>query len=102
MTRQEFIFSNRVKHRMSRHLVFWILYCTYFWMQSINPYGVEDFSHANTYKFAFYSLCCFGPTCILSTYLTVYFLLPAFLEKRKYALFATGFFLLVGLDLFIN
>ena len=102
MTRQELIFSSQPKQKAGRHLLFWTLYCLYFWMQSINPWGVENFTQINTYKFAFYSLCCFVPTCILTTYITIYFLLPAFLEKRKYLQFFAGLISLFLTALLIN
>jgi len=47
-------------------------------------------------------LCCFVPTCILTTYITIYFLLPAFLEKRKYLQFFAGLISLFLTALLIN
>ena len=42
MTMHRFIFSNEPFHRVTRHLVFWLTYSLYFWLQSITALNVKD------------------------------------------------------------
>ncbi len=93
MTRHEFIFSNKLKPRLARHLVFWITYCIYFYIQSIPPQTFTEFFIAKTYFIALINLCTFVPVFIITTYFLIYYLLPKTIMKRKYLLFITGFLL---------
>ena len=102
MTSYDFIFSNKTNHRVTRHLMFWSLYCIYLWMQSINPMDYNEFFEASPYKYAFINLCCFIPVCILSVYLFLYILLPVFLQKKSYLLFSFAFFSWFSVAVFIN
>ena len=102
MTRHDFIFSNKVTHRVARHLVFWAVYCIYFWVQSITPESAKDFSQSQTYKNAFISLYCFIPVCIFSVYISLYFIFPYFLQKKRYAGFIVTFLALLVIDIFLN
>jgi len=102
MTFYEFIFSNKKLHRLSRHLVFWVVYAIYFWAQSINPMNYNEFFVLLPYKYAFINFYCFIPLCILSVYLFIYILLPAFLKKRRYALFSLTFFSWFAFAILLN
>lgn len=102
MTKQEFIFSNDPSHRITRHLVFWIVYSFYFWMQSIVALDPKEVNYFEPYKNALVNLYCFLPSCIFSVYIFIYVFLPYFLEKRKYLLFGISFILLYGFELYIN
>ena len=100
--RYDFIFSNKIYHRVARHMVFWILYSIYFWVQSINPMDYNEFFEASPYKYAFINFCCFIPVCLLSVYLFIYILLPVFLRKKKYLSFSLAFFSWFSFAIFIN
>src|SRR6476661_8645542 len=84
--------------KYGRHILFWFVYCTYFYIQSIVPQSLREFTIAATYRNAFVSLCSFMPVCILSVYISLYFILPFYIETRRYGgaiiafliLFATG------------
>jgi hypothetical protein len=99
---RHFIFSMEPRQRITRHLVFWGLYCGYFFLQSISLSIYAELFQGATYKYAFYSLCCFVPICILSTYLVLYLLLPATLLKRKYVLFCVSLALIFLAGLTVN
>jgi sensor histidine kinase YesM len=83
----EFIFSTQKTHRVTRHLVFWIVFSIGFYLQSIVPMP-------NMYFSAFLSLCFFLPTVILATYLLLYIFLPRFLQQQLYIKFTASFLLL--------
>lgn len=102
MTAEEFIFSNKTFHRVTRHVVFWTIYSFYFWLQSIAALDFKDIREFEPYRNALVNLLCFLPSCILSVYLFIYIFLPAFLEKKRYFLFGLSFILLYGLELYIN
>lgn len=102
MRGNDFIFSNRFNYRLTRHLVFWILYCTYFYIQSIPPRKFDEFFIARTYYTALMNLCCFAPVFITAVYFFIYYLLPRTLQKKKYLLFAFSFLLVYAVGTFIN
>jgi two-component system, LytTR family, sensor kinase len=93
---------NKPTHRVVRHLVFWIVYCSYFYIQSLAPREFNEFFISDTYYFAFINLCCFGPVCIIAVYFSIYYLLPKTLARRKYALFLVGFLLLYAVGTVVN
>ena len=86
MTNYEFIFNNKRRQRLARHLSFWIILCVGFYIQSIVPMQ-------NKYTIAFLSLYSYFPSCIFSTYICLSYLVPSFLEKKKYQRFVAGFML---------
>lgn len=84
--------------KLRRHILFWLVYCIYFFIQSISPQNVNEFSSGKTYWSAFVSLCCFIPMCVMSVYTSIYLIFPRYIESKKYtkaiicfiALFAFG------------
>ncbi len=84
MNVQEFIFGNKLRQRLARHISFWIILCVGFYIQSIVPMQ-------NKYMVALASLCLYFPSCIFSTYICLSYLLPSYLEKKKYKGFIIGF-----------
>lgn len=101
MTPHDFIFSTKPAHRLSRHLVFWVVYAFYFTLQS---YGcpTTGFMNRQAVKHAWESTGCYLPFCILSVYSFLYILFPLFLEKRKYAAFVLAFTVLFALGVWLN
>ncbi len=95
MSMQEFIFSEKAAFRNKRHLAFFGLLGIAFFLQSIVPGN-------SIYSTAFFSFCCFFPTCIFSTYACIYLFYPYFLQHKKYLLFFLGFIALSLFCLFIN
>ncbi len=63
-----FIFSNGIFFRLSRHLAFWLAFAI--WVEIDNDYHLRNL-----------------PACVLTTYTTIYFLLPRYLLRNKYRQF---------------
>lgn len=101
MQLNEFIFSDKPLHRITRHLVFWTVYCTFFWLQSFAPRKYSELFLTDTYYFAFLNLCAFGPVFVLLVYIFIYFLLP-YLRQQRYELFLFYFFIAYLGGTFIN
>lgn len=95
MTLHDFIFSNTTPQRLLRHLAFWIIFSTGFFLQSIVP-------SSNIFFIAFLSLCFFLPTCILAVYMSLYILLPVFLQQQLYAKFTAAFILMAFCCFILN
>ena len=53
MKTADFIFSNRLPQRLSRHLVFWIVFLVYFYYVNLIPSKPEDLLNSKTYFDAF-------------------------------------------------
>lgn len=102
MSTADFLLSNKPSYRIIRHLVFWIVYCTYFFVQSWAPKKFNEFFIGDTYYFAFLNLCCFAPVFIFAVYLSIGFLLPRILMKKRYFLFLFGLLLVYAAGSFIN
>jgi two-component system, LytTR family, sensor kinase len=94
MDMHAFIFTRERPRRIFRHLVFWIIISILFFLQSMVP-GVQ------VYQTALSSLICFIPVCILSSYVSIYLLLPI-LEEKQYWRFALYFLLTAIIGFGIN
>jgi sensor histidine kinase YesM len=97
----DFIFSNRPAPRISRHLLFWILWWLYFWgsvyvveqpydKNSIAPssywnWGSNDIARSIAMLFVH----------MVGTYSLLYLLMPGYLLKAKYLHLAVGIILLI-------
>lgn len=99
MTLYDFIFSDKRSHRLTRHLVLWAFFCVYFSIVNFLPTSAADFTNPKVYAIAFQKLI-YIPVSILSAYVTAYFLLPGFLLKGRYFIFAVLFLALCCLNLF--
>ena len=95
MTVHDLIFSDKARHRLTRHISLWVLFCIYFFMVNFLPGNSGDFMRAKTYVAAFQKMI-YIPVSVLSAYVTAYFLLTKFLLKEKYFAFTILF---VGLCL---
>jgi two-component system LytT family sensor kinase len=71
-----FIFSDNIFYRVTRHLVFWIGVFLWFLLRGLGQY-------AAFLQGLFQTL----PICILTTYITLYFLIPRYLLRKKYRTF---------------
>lgn len=88
--------------RFGRHMLFWLVYCTYFYIQSISPASLKEFSSSITYRNAFVSLCCFIPVCIMCVYVSIWYIFPKFIEPKKYLPAIFSFVLLFAFGTLIN
>ncbi|MGZ3940325.1 MAG: histidine kinase [Flavisolibacter sp.] len=102
MSIDTFIFSNERKDRLRRHLLFWLAYCSYFYIQSIPPKSFPEFFIGKTYFIALMNLICFAPVFIGAVYFFIYYLLPRTLQRKKYGLFVFGFLLVYVLGSAVN
>ena len=96
MTTNVFIFSNKLKHQLARHLVFWLIFSLQTIVVTTRMKGVADFFLYRSYQAALFFLCAVLPVCIFSVYISIHLLFP-FLQKKRYAIFITG---IVGLIIF--
>jgi len=88
--------------KVGRHILFWFVYCSYFYIQSIAPQTSEQFSDPVTYRNAFISLYSFIPVCMLSVYVSIYFILPQYIEKKHYSGAILFFLILFSAGTYIN
>jgi len=95
MKAADFIFSNRLPHRISRHLVFWLIFLVYFYYVNLIPSKPEDLLNSKTYFDAF-KLMIYFPVSVISVYVAIYFLLPRFILPEKYV---SLFFIVIGLTI---
>ncbi|HTF29922.1 MAG TPA: hypothetical protein VK625_13815, partial [Flavitalea sp.] len=102
MTIHAFIFSKRLVHRTYRHAVFWIAYCTFFFIQSFVPSDYSGFFSSRTYLIALKSILHFVPACIISVYISIYYILPVLIEKKKIAQSVLAISLLFAFDTYVN
>ena len=102
MSLYSFIFSPEKKHRLRRHLVFWGVYASYFYMQSISPDCTKDLNPKDVFSYAFVSLYCFLPACVISVYVSLTVFYSFIHPKKKYIAALFGYFALFGILIFIN
>ena len=88
--------------KFGRHILFWFVYCSYFYIQSIAPQSVEEFSDPVTYRNAFISLYSFIPVCIICVYVSIYFILPQYIEKKQYLGAILCLIILYSAGIYIN
>lgn len=96
------VFSGQRRFRISRHLLFWVIYCIYFFVQSITPFTDQSFQEWNTYRDALVSTYCFVPACILSVYAGLFFVWPYLLKKNRYLLALGAITGMFAADIFLN
>ncbi len=102
MTLNEFIFSEKLFHRLTRHLLFWSIYITYFFILSFPLRDLNAFTLSSTYYIAFLNVRCFAPVAIMAAYFFMYYLLPHTLPKKKYWQLAGGVLMVYILGILIN
>jgi two-component system, LytTR family, sensor kinase len=98
----ECLLSTLVLMKYGRHILFWVVYCFYFYIQSISPQSPEEFSDTSTYRNAFVSLCSFIPVCMLSVYVSIYYIFPNYIETKKYGRAIIAFIILFATGTIIN
>lgn len=97
MTSQEFIFSNRPAIRLSRHLLFWLLFALHFTIQNLMIGGPGEAKTSRTFIESFSHLLYFLPLYLASTYFFLAVILPHTLYKKKYLLFTLCTLVLLAL-----
>ncbi len=102
MSKVDLIFSNKPLHHTVRHLLFWIVCGSFYYMQSIYIEQLTDFLMADMHHNAFLSTYCFMPVCVISVYVSLYFIFPFYLQKKKYTKGIVAFIILFLIDVFVN
>ncbi len=92
------IFSNERKYRIGRHLLFWFFYWIYFGLlHAANSFGAAEIMYFNNLPYTLTeSFLLIIPHLVLA-YPMLYFILPRYFLKKKYA---TGFVLTLLLWMF--
>jgi hypothetical protein len=94
VTNHEFIFSNEPKYRVSRHVVFWLLFSLHFIIQNLMIGGPGEGNTSRSFFESARHLMYFLPLYLLSTYLFIGMLLPRLFFKRRYLAFLASFIVL--------
>ncbi|HEY0897117.1 MAG TPA: histidine kinase, partial [Sphingobacteriaceae bacterium] len=103
MNGRDLIFSRDRKHRVARHLAFWVIYTFYFYPQGIwYPETIANLLKPGVYVEALINFLFFIPACIFATYTGIYVLLPRFLQRKRYKSFLIFFVLLFLACLCLN
>jgi len=101
MTWNDFIFSEKGTNYKIRHVAFWIIFSIIFFLQSIVPLHISDFSGYALYEHAFLSVIFYIPVCIISVYAFEYFLLQC-LQKKRYLILIFRCIVLIGAIFLLN
>lgn len=88
--------TSSTKFRILSHILFWLGYILFFYLQ-FNLYN-EKFNHIG----ALGSLSLTAVVDIIAAYFTVYYLLPHFLFKKRYVLFAIIFLISAALAILLQ
>ena len=87
------IFSNRQPYRLKRHFIFWLAVFSYHFVRISLFYPPNHF--LENIRSIFFGALIWGTLLnMIISYTIVYYLVPRFFMKKKYALFATGLLLL--------
>lgn len=93
----EFIFSKRTKLRVNRHVLFWLLWWSYFTLtyHYYEQVGQQKIQSGNLNFTLLIKALILVVTHIVACYFFIYFLLPRFLIKAKYIQLAAGMIILM-------
>jgi histidine kinase len=94
----DLIFSNQLRHKIARHLFFWIAFSLHFIIQNLMIGGPGEAKTSRTFLESSSHFLYFLPIYLLSTYFFIEFLLPKFLFKQRYAAFAFSFLVLFAVN----
>jgi sensor histidine kinase YesM len=98
MNAHEFIFSGRLKYRIGRHLVFWLLFSLHFIIQNLMIGGPGEGKTSRAFLESASHFLYFFPIYLLSTYFFIEVLLPDFLFEQRYPVFVFSFLILFAIS----
>ena len=102
MTLYPFVFSNNPKYRVSRHVVFWVLWILYYTAEiTISRYQMLHYPLSKSFISALTEVSITTPLDIIFCYSIIYFLLPQFLFKGEFLKLALGWLLLSVMFFFL-
>ena len=95
MTLYPFVFSNNPKFRVTRHVLFWVLWILYYTAEiTISRYQMQKYPFWLSFSSAITEVSITTPLDIIFCYTIIYFLLPRFLFKGEFLKLALGWLLL--------
>ena len=98
----EFILSNNKNYVAARHIAFMLVCGFIFFMNSFHVEGFSDYYNPKYYNQPIFSLISYFPVCIISVYTFSYFLIPRYLQTKRYAVFMVLSTVLIAIMLAIN
>ncbi len=103
MNLYDFIFSEKLKIRIVRHLFFWVCWWLYFgFLHAANPFGKEEISYFRNLPFTLLESVLLLIPHAVYTYILLLFVFPRFILKKKYITALIYFLLLYSLSGFLN
>ncbi len=95
MTLYPFVFSNNPKYRVSRHVLFWVLWILYYTAEiTISRYQMQNYPLGLSFISALTETSITTPLDVIFCYTIIYFLLPRFLFKGEFLKLALGWLML--------
>ena len=98
MNTHEFIFSNQLRYRLGRHIVFWMLFSFHFIIQNLMVGGPGEAKTSRTFFESASHFLYFLPIYLISTYFFIEVLLPKLLFRQRYTAFAFSFVVLFAIS----
>ena len=98
----EFIFSEKLKYKIARHLAFWLMYYVYTVFTNLPGFQLKTFTDPSLYIESYFEASEFLPVYLLSVYFSIYYILPGYLAKKGNAFLFLSFFLLVTVTVAIT
>src|SRR6478736_2321119 len=102
MMASDFILSNNKKYIVARHIAFMLICGFIFFMNSFHVERFSDYFNPKYYNQPIFSLISYFPVCIISVYTFSYFLIPRYLQTKKYATFLVLSIILLAIMMTIN
>ncbi|MEJ7827891.1 MAG: histidine kinase [Segetibacter sp.] len=84
MTSQQFIFSNNISHRLTRHGVFWLIFALQLFLFRYYVFDLKYLTYSSTYLIRYHNTMLFLPASIFYAYFSIYYLLPRYILKDRY------------------
>lgn len=95
----DFIFSNRPRYRLLRHLAFWAVFIFHYSVQNMLIGGAREAIHYRSIPEIIQYDAFFVPAFVISAYFFMYFIIPHFLFQKKITGFVLAFSGLMVLNL---
>jgi hypothetical protein len=96
---KQFVFSDAPKHRLGRHLAFWVVWWLFFTViygsRPVGAGGPYLLGYRTAYVFAALEALLFLPGHMMFSYVITYVLIPWFLLRGKYVWFFVGLLILI-------
>ena len=95
MTTYQFVISNRLAPRTSRHLVFWLFYYIYTILINLPAINSKILTDPELYRSASLEALYYLPVYVFSVYYSLYFIYPKFLASKNFLFLLASLLLLL-------